>query len=582
MGGAVALVTFHCIVILVKKAEQMLNLFRIGRYFSQMSKESSTRTDQGRPYWMLEDHVKGHPELEELLQSLRASEHKYRTILEELDLGFLEVDLNGVITRCHPRFTAITGYSAQDLVGKQGSFLLDEEGMRIMTKIIAKRKQGEASSYELPIRHKLGHRIWLLITGAPLKSLEGQIMGSVGIHFDVTARKELELENQRALASEAMARQRERELLMKMSHEIRTPINAINGLFHLLDIKSWSPEELQLWQGAQKASAMLRVVVDDILQLTKLESGKHTVNKTSVNVVEVTAGLAKMHHLLAEQKGLELDCVCRLITKNRVIDVDKWLQILTNLLGNAIKFTERGKVRLDIYEDKSRPDWIYAEVSDTGPGINVEDRDNVFMPFGGDGAGHISEMGSSGLGLAISRELALLMGGDLMLMPSKQGARFVLELPAETWSEHSSTPSTPSAPSVPAVMDWDGSGIKVLMAEDNELNIMYAKALLQRWKVTFDVVPNGAEALEHMKSNDYDLVLLDVQMPVMDGMETLQRIRSTEQREGSATTPVYMVTAFADDETRTKALDEGASGFVAKPFAPAELREVLSQVTKKG
>ena len=546
-----------------------------------MSKESSTRTDQVRPYWMLEDHVKGHPELEELFQTLRASEHKYRTILEELDLGFLEVDLEGVITRSHPRFTAITGYSAQDLVGKQGSFLLDDEGKRIMAKIIAKRKQGEASSYELPIRHKLGHRVWLLIAGAPLKNLQGKVMGSVGIHFDVTARKELELENQRALASEAMARQRERELLMKMSHEIRTPINAINGLFHLLDTKSWSPEELQLWQGAQKASAMLRVVVDDVLQLTKLESGKHTVNKTAVNVVEVTSGLAKMHHLLAEQKGLELDCGCQLITKNRIIDVDKWLQILTNLLGNAIKYTERGKVRLDIYEDKSRPDWIYAEVSDTGPGIDDEDRENIFMPFGGEGAGHISEMGSSGLGLTISRELALLMGGDLLLMPTKQGARFVLELPAETWSDSPQESSVSAAPAVPAVMDWDGSGIKILMAEDNELNIMYAKALLQRWKVNFDVVPNGAEALEQMNSNDYDLVLLDVQMPVMDGLETLQRIRSNERRAGSVGLPVYMVTAFADDETRNKARDAGATGFVAKPFAPAELQEVLSQVTKK-
>jgi CheY-like chemotaxis protein len=282
---------------------------------------------------------------------------------------------------------------------------------------------------------------------------------------------------------------------------------------------------------------------------------------------------------LAEQKGLELDCGCQLITKNRVIDVDKWLQILTNLLGNAIKYTEEGKVKLDIYEDKSRPDWIYAEVSDTGPGISDEDRNDVFMPFGGAGAEHISGMGSSGLGLTISRELALLMGGDLLLMPSKQGARFVLELPAETWSDRAPESSVPA---VPAVMDWDGSGIKVLMAEDNELNIMYAKALLQRWKVTFDVVPNGAEALEQMNSKDYDLVLLDVQMPVMDGLETLQRIRSNERREESGAMPVYMVTAFADDETRNKAMDAGASGFVAKPFAPAELQEVLSQIAKKG
>ena len=128
----------------------------------------------------------------------------------------------------------------------------------------------------------------MLITGAPLRNLRGDVVGSVGIHFDITDRKELELENERALASEAMARQRERDLLMKMSHEIRTPINAINGLFHLLDTRAWSEEEMPLWQGAQNASAMLRVVVDEILHLTKLESGAQVVNKTEVNVVEAT------------------------------------------------------------------------------------------------------------------------------------------------------------------------------------------------------------------------------------------------------------------------------------------------------
>ena len=138
-----------------------------------MSKDSSSNHEPNHPYWQLEENIKGKPELEALLHALRASEFKYRTILEELDLGFLEVDLEGVILRVHPRFTAITGYAEADLLGKQGDFLLDDEGKQMMSEVIEKRKRGTASSYELPVRHRLGHRIWLLITGAPLRNMHG-------------------------------------------------------------------------------------------------------------------------------------------------------------------------------------------------------------------------------------------------------------------------------------------------------------------------------------------------------------------------------------------------------------------------
>lgn len=544
-----------------------------------MSKDSSSNHEPNHPYWQLEENIKGKPELEALLHALLASEFKYRTILEELDLGFLEVDLEGVILRVHPRFTAITGYAEADLLGKQGDFLLDDEGKQMMSEVIEKRKQGTASSYELPVRHRLGHRIWLLITGAPLRNMHGDVVGSVGIHFDVTARKELELENERALANEAMARQRERELLMKMSHEIRTPINAINGLFHLLDTRAWSEEEMQLWQGAQNASAMLRTVVDDILHLTKLESGANVVSKTEVNVVEVTAGLAKMHHLLAEQKGLTLTCSCRLLEKNRRIDVDKWLQILTNLLGNAIKYTPEGEVTLDIFENANRPGWICAEVKDSGPGIDEAERDKVFAPFGGRGVDQASDMGSTGLGLTISRELAVLMGGDLLLMPSPNGARFLVELPAETCG-HGQASSLESAP-VPQVLAWDGSGVRVLMAEDNELNIMYAQALFDRWNLACVVVGNGREALEAWEKGGVDVLLLDVQMPEMDGLEALTRLRGLERDRGLEPTPVYMVTAFADEKTRSMAMERGATGFVSKPFSPKEMHRILTAHEKK-
>ena len=219
--------------------------------------------------------------------------------------------------------------------------MLDEEGLVRMQEVVELRKKGQASSYELPILHKAGHRLWFLITGAPIRNIEGEVVGSVGIHFDVTTRKLLELETNRALAAEAYARNRERGLLMKMSHEIRTPINAINGMFNLMDAVPRSAEYEAIWQGAIRATQMLRRVVDDVLDLSRLELVQPSLNPQKVDVIEVTSGVTKMHHLLAIEKGVELDCKCELDVTRRELDVDKWLQILTNLLGNAIKFTEQ-------------------------------------------------------------------------------------------------------------------------------------------------------------------------------------------------------------------------------------------------
>ncbi|MDA0940254.1 MAG: response regulator [Bacteroidetes bacterium] len=555
-----------------------------------MERPRLSSEDSSRLLTLLEENLQGHQVVLEQIKALQESEHKYRSILEELDIGYMEVDREGNIIRVHPRFLSITGYREADLLGKNGNVMLDEEGKALMAEIVELRKKGLANSYELPVRHRLGHRIWLLITGAPLKSLSGEVLGSVGIHFDITERKELEMETNRALASEAFARKRERNLLMKMSHEIRTPINAINGMFHLMKDVPRTPEQEALWQGAMRASKMLRQVVDDVLDLSKLEIGQPTVKRTKVNVVEVTSGIAKMHHLLAEEKGVFLNCGCRLEEKRRVIDVDKWLQILTNLLGNAIKFTEKGGVTLDIWEDPQRPDWIFAEVADEGPGIPEALRERIFEPFGlSPGENVFDEVrvdaGTTGLGLSIARELARLLGGDLLLMPSAKGARFVLEMPAPTWVE---ADKEGSAGAVSDVRDeggvplWDGEGMTVLLAEDNEINVLYARALFQRWSVDVDVAADGIEALECLGKRDYDVVLLDVQMPNLDGLATLRRIRSNERATGVASLrPVYMVTAFADDETRQEAEQAGATGFVTKPFGPQVMLDVLKAVRAK-
>lgn len=530
--------------------------------------------DSSRLISLLEENLPDREDILALANALRESEHKHRSILEDMDLGYMEVDVQGVVTQVHPRFTAMTGYAAEDLLGKNGNVMLDDDGRAIMANILKERADGRATSYEVPVRHRLGHRIWLLITGAPLRSLSGDVTGSVGIHFDVTKRKEMEMQTNRAMASEALARQRERDLLMKMSHEIRTPINAINGMFHLMNAQARGSDEDALWQGAKRATAMLRQVVDEVLTLTKLEAGSQKVTPQKVDVRELTEGLAKMHFVLAEESGMQLICTCRLLKTRRVLDADKWIQILTNLLSNAMKYAAVGTVELDIWEEADRPDWIFAEVKDQGQGVSQEMEGRIFEVFGVKDESSRSGMGSTGLGLAIAKEQALLMGGDLFLMPSDKGARFVLEVPSPTWEKkENESAESGGSHSVP---DWDGCHLKILVAEDNDLNILYLKALLQKWNVRFDIVRDGLQAIEALKVTPYDAVLLDVQMPEMDGMSALIALRKMDIKSRSQLAlPVFMVTAFADDETRRQAMLHGANGFLAKPFSPEAMLNAL-------
>lgn len=539
-------------------------------------------SDSSRLLTLLEENLSENLDLVAQVRAIRASEFKHRTILEELDLGYMEVDLEGEVVHVHPRFLAMTGFTEEELVGTKGEAMLDEEGTARMAQVVSERKAGKASSYEMPILHRDGHRMWFLITGAPIRQVDGTLMGSVGIHYDITQRKLLELETNRALAAEAFARNRERGLLMKMSHEIRTPINAINGMFSLMNNVPRSEEYEAIWQGAMRATAMLRKVVDDVLDLSRLEIGKPSLQLREVDVVDVTAGVAKMHHLLADEKGIHLECSCELDDTQRVLDVDKWLQILTNLLGNAIKYTEEGEVSLVIRNHESKADWIVAEVSDEGKGIPKEHQARIFEPFGMLNADspkdiHRVEEGSTGLGLSISRELARVMKGELTLVPQSVGACFQLSIPSKTWDK-STQPRGTEGDHVSQVPEWDGEGMRVLLAEDNDINVLYAKALLDKWKVHVDVAPDGQHALDLLEEGRYDVILLDVQMPNMDGLETLRRIRAGERDAGRDPQQVFMVTAFADVETRGIAQAAGTNGFLAKPFAPNELLDVLRSI----
>ena len=218
-------------------------------------------------------------------------------------------------------------------------------------------------------------------------------------------------------------------------------------------------------------------------------------------------------------------------------------------------------------------------MADEGRGIPLQHQARIFEPFGllnsdDPASNYRLDEGSTGLGLSISRELAHVMQGELKLVSREIGSCFRLEVPAETWEVP--TEKRVDDDTANQVPKWDGSGTSVLLAEDNNINVMYAVALLKKWNVEVDVASDGLEALKLLKRRQYDVILLDVQMPNLDGLETLRRIRAQDKSAQSDSQRVFMVTAFADSDTRDAATLAGASGFLAKPFSPLELLSVLT------
>jgi len=512
-------------------------------------------------------------ELERAQNALTQSEVKYRSVLENLELGLMEVDTEGKIRRVYDHFCKMTGYTSDELLGKDAiSTLLLEKYQELVKKQDEKRINRQTGVYEVQVRRKDGKLIWVLISGAPFYNSSGDIIGSLGIHFDITERKELESNLKIARHKAIQAQKAEQQFLANMSHEIRTPLNAIIGMSHLLKDTSLDNKQEEFVDILSDSAALLKGLVSDILDISKIDSGMAEKNESAFNMSIFARRLIKTFEIRANDKGIKLTSNFQ-FKEGCIVHSDmQWLnQIFINLLSNGIKFTPKGEVKLVIKEVKSSETYsqFYFEIYDTGIGMEQRELENIFTSFKQANTNVRTEFGGTGLGLSIASRLVSLLGGDLEVESEKdRGSRFYFSLNLKTASEEDIAKNT--------FEEYNMSSdhkIKLLVVEDNLMNQKYISALLNKWKIPFDLAENGQQAVDKFNQQHYDLIFMDLSMPVMDGYEATNIIRSTPGNE----VPIIALTASTFLSKKELAMQAGMTDFLAKPFTPEELSIILKK-----
>src|ERR1700676_3885253 len=411
----------------------------------------------------------------------------------------------------------------------------------------------------------------------PLYARNGTLQGASAAARDVTERKRVEAELQKARAAAESASRPKSDFLASMSHEIRTPMNAIMGIADLLAKTPLSPEQDKYVQIFRRAGDNLLNLINDILDLSKVEASQLELERTGFSLNDHLEKVTEMVVGRAFEKGLALVCeIAPNVPADLVGDPTRLRQVLLNLLGNAIKFTEFGAVspRVTPDADCSIPTALPFTISDTGIGIPGEKLGQVFEPCTQADSSTTRRFGGSGLGLTISKRLVELMGGRIWVESEVgKGSVFAFAVPFEI----SATVNRPTAAPVGTGPEPALPALRILLAEDSPDNCIITMAYLEDTPYQVDIAETGAIACQKFRAGHYDLVLMDRQMPVMDGLTATRTIRAWEQANDREPTPIIALTASALKGDREKCLAAGCTAFLTKPIK----QEVLLHAIKE-
>ena len=490
-------------------------------------------------------------------------------------------DAAGRIEYVNPRFEELTGYAAEDVLGKTPRVLqsgLHDRGF--YEELWGTLARGEVWKGEFCNRRKTGELYWESAAIAPVRDRKGVVANYVAVKEDVTESKVLREELLRAKEDAETANEAKSVFLASMSHEIRTPMNGILGMLELLRQTDLDPQQEEYLRIVRESAQTLMHFLNQILEYSRLQANRTELESLDFDLMCTVGPLFELFALRAREKGLEtvLDLDPQVPPRVRG-DPLRLRQILTNLLDNALKFTEKGWIALSLRrlppEDGGL--WLEFGVVDTGIGIPGEKRHRIFQGFGQLDRSTTRRYGGSGLGLAIVRQMVSLWGGFLSLESEEgKGSSFHVRLPF--------LPAGP-APSREALEEGEGGilpdpplplRLDALLVEGHPVSQRLVAALFARRGWNLDLVPGGEEALEAVREKDYDLILLDVDLPGMDGLETVRRLRRRLKRPR----PVPLVALTAQDlpEERERGLEAGFDAWVTKPLRVRELLVVLSRL----
>jgi PAS domain S-box-containing protein len=515
-------------------------------------------------------------EQKKLDQRLRDQQFYTRSLIESNIDALMTTDPSGIITDVNKQMEALTGCTRDELIGAPfKSYFTDPERAEAGIKLVLSQKK--VTDYELTACARDGKQTVVSYNATTFYDRGRTLQGVFAAARDVTERKRVEAELREAKANAESASRTKSDFLASMSHEIRTPMNAIMGIADLLAKTALSPEQDKYVQIFRRAGDNLLNLINDILDLSKVEASQLELERTGFSVKDHLEKVTEMVAGRAREKGLALVCeIAPNVPADLVGDPTRLRQVLINLLGNAIKFTESGEVALRVAPDASSsvPTALRFTVSDTGIGIPSEKLGQVFEPFTQADSSTTRRFGGSGLGLTISKRLVELMGGRIWAESTVgKGSVFAFAVPFESWAAADRPTAAPAGTGFNAPLP----ALRILLAEDSPDNCTITVAYLQDTPYRVEIAENGTIACEKFTAGQYDLVLMDRQMPVMDGLTATRTIRAWEQANDRPPTPIIALTASALKGDREMCLAAGCTAYLSKPIK----QEVLLRAIKE-
>jgi PAS domain S-box-containing protein len=529
-------------------------------------------------------------------QALFKSQERYRGLLNSLDAGILVYSPNSTIILSNPKANELLGLTDAEIVGKKVTDYVWEclfEDKSIMpyssypvSQIIATKEP--LKNFVMGVIHPKTKVIrWILVNGYPDLDQSGNINEIVISFLDITEQKVLDMELIKSKELAESANKAKTDFLANMSHEIRTPLNGIIGFTHLLMKSNLKKNQAEYMTTVNESATSLMEIVNDVLDFSKIESGKLELNIEKVNLYRLTNQVTNLFKYQAKSKKIELILnIEQNVPQYILADSVRLKQILVNLLSNAVKFTNFGEIQLDIFEMPSseiKSSIIKFSVKDTGIGIKTINNEKIFKSFVQEDNSTNRKFGGTGLGLAITNQLLALMDSKVQLISKfGEGSDFFF-IAKFTKAKHNKLQEI----TVEKTITEDTSlflnvliNKKVLIVEDNKINMLLAKTLIKRAIancVIFEA-KDGNEAVELYKEQKPDLILMDIQMPNKNGYEATREIRDME---GDLKVPIIAITAGIMTGDREKCLDAGMNDYLPKPIIQHDLQELLNKWLSK-
>ncbi len=526
-------------------------------------------------------------------RKVKASEHWLRTVLSSIGDAVIATDKDMVVTYVNPLAEGLLGIKKENALGRNLTEIFNvsgsDEGNVVNLLSNMSRDSSDIFVGDSRLLLEGGGSISIEYTASFILDEKGGINGCSIVFRDISKRKQNEMELRSAMLASRAANQAKSEFLANMSHEIRTPMNAILGMTELLLDTGLDTEQRESANIVKQAADALLNLLNDVLDLSKVEAGRMGLKSMDFNLHALVEDAVLSLTPQARSKGLRLvNTIAQDTPKGLKGDPGRLRQVILNLVGNAIKFTNQGTVTVEVSRtsppesdspDTAGPIHLDFRVNDTGIGIEEDNIKKIFESFTQVDGSTTRQFGGTGLGLAISSQIVNLMHGELKVESTPGvGSSFYFSAvfaPGEVLDER-----TGGLKHLLEERDA-ASGLKILLAEDNVINQMFVVKALEKGGHMVTSVENGKAAIEALGRDKYDVVLMDVQMPVMDGYEATRQIRKHVQGRFNPDIPVVALTAHAMEGDREKCLSAGMDMYISKPFRVSHLLEAVEQASRR-